>query len=197
MTIDTEVLNGSTVEMSQEHPEPSPEPSQEHSDHPEPIPDHPDHPEPIPDHPEPIPEACNASEVASSDNLACKRVGKPFEPGNQLWRRRGKAPGLQASRRALREAFHKALTPEAMAACVVKMLDIIESSDKKAAVQAFKVLTECSGLRGDSDGSRAGPIFTFMLPGPGAIPLRSAAEAPVIGEARVLDSGPVEAPTGS
>jgi len=112
-------------------------------------------------------------EVASTDHLAGERVGKPFEKGNQLWRRRGKAPGLQTSRRALREAFHKALTPEAMAACVAKMLAIIDSKDAKAAVQAFKVLTECAGVRGDSDGSRSGPSFTFILPGAGIIPERS------------------------
>ena len=189
MTTDTEVLNGSTVEMSQEHPEPSTEPDTEGNKDTEGNTET-----------EVSPEACSTSDsgdVASTDHLAGERVGKPFEKGNQLWRRRGKAPGLQTSRRALREAFHKALTPDAMAACVAKMLAIIDSKDAKAAVQAFKVLTECSGLRGDSDGSRAGPTFTFILPGPGAIPLRSAVEAPVVTEARVLDSGSVEAPAGS
>ena len=123
-------------------------------------------------------ETCETDEMsretAPDDHLAGKRFGKPFEPGNQLWRRRGKAPGLQTSRRALREAFHKALTPEAMAKCVAKMLKIISSKDAKAAVQAFKVLTECAGVRGDSDSVKAGPSFTFILPGPGAIPDRPA-----------------------
>ena len=112
-------------------------------------------------------------EVASTDHLAGGRVGRPFEKGNQLWRRRGKAPGLQTSRRELREALHRVLTPEAMADCVRKMLDIIASSDKKAAVQAFKVLAEAAGIRGDSDSARSGPSFTFILPGAGIIPERS------------------------
>ncbi len=114
-------------------------------------------------------------EAASTDHLAGKRVGKPFEPGNQLWRRRGKAPGLQASRRSLREALHEALTPDKMRDCVAKMLDIIASSDKKAAVQAFKVLADAAGVRGDGDAIRHGPSFTFILPGAGAIPTSGAA----------------------
>ena len=111
-------------------------------------------------------------EATSTVDLAGKRVGRPFQPGNQLWRRRGKAPGLQTSRRALREAFHKALTPDKMAACVAKMLAIIDDKDAKAAVQAFKVLTECAGIRGESDSTRSGPSFTFILPERGAIPDR-------------------------
>ena len=111
-------------------------------------------------------------EATSTVDLAGKRVGRPFQPGNQLWRRRGKAPGLQTSRRALREAFHKALTPDKMAACVAKMLAMIEDKDAKAAVQAFKVLTECAGIRGESDSTRSGPSFTFILPERGAIPDR-------------------------
>ena len=140
------------------------------------------------------PEACierepspQAGEVTSSDNIARGPIGHQFQRGNQLWRRRNKAPGLQSSRRALREAFHKALTPDKMAACVAKMLDIIESSDKKAAVQAFKVLAECAGMRGESDSTRSGPSFTFVLPGPGAIPERPASGPPVV---VVADSSP-------
>ena len=100
--------------------------------------------------------------------------GHRFEPGNQLWRQR-KPPGLQSSRRALREALHEALTPDKMRDCVAKMLDIIASSDKKAAVQAFKVLADAAGVRGDGDATRHGPSFTFILPGAGAIPTSGAA----------------------
>ena len=57
-----------------------------------------------------------------------------------------------------------------MAACVAKMLAIIEDKDAKAAVQAFKVLTECAGMRGESDSTRSGPSFTFSLPDSGAGP---------------------------
>jgi len=123
--------------------------------------------------------------AGSSDHLAGKRViGAPFTAGNQLWRKR-KPPGLQASRRSLREALHEALTPEKMRDCVAKMLDIIASSDKKAAVQAFKVLADAAGVRGDGDATRHGPSFTFILPGAGAIPTSGAALP-------VLDAEPVE-----
>ena len=93
-----------------------------------------------------------------------------FKSGNQLWRRRGKSQEVAAARRLLREAFHKALTPDKMAKAVRRMLTIINSDDKKAAVAAFKVLTEAGGLKGDADGSKSGSTFTFILPGPGAIP---------------------------
>ena len=119
--------------------------------------------------------AGNVGETAPHDDIArVPPVAVPggFQAGNQLWRRR-KPPGLQASRRSLREALHSVLTPDKMADCVRKMLDIIGSSDKKAAVQAFKVLSEAAGIRSDADSQRSGPSFTFILPGPGAIPERS------------------------
>ena len=65
------------------------------------------------------------------------------------------------------------LTPDKMAKAVRKMLAIISSSDKKAAVAAFKVLTDAAGIRQNDEGARGnGPVFTFVLPGPGVIPER-------------------------
>ena len=112
----------------------------------------------------------------SNDDLTprhdLKRTG--FQPGNQLWRKQRKAPGLQTSRRALREALHEALTPERMRDAVNRMLLIVHGKDNKASVQAFKVLAEAAGVRGDSDSARSGPSFTFVLPGAGIIPERGA-----------------------
>ena len=153
------------------------------------------------------PDGLDDTEVAPSDNVSRASAGSVpggFQPGNQLWRRRNKAPGLQSARKALREALREALTPDKMRDCVAKMLDIIASSDKKAAVQAFKVLADAAGVRGESDSSRAGPAFTFILPGPGAIPDGPAIvrEGPLckILTTAVTDSDPVEGvaePVGS
>ena len=81
-----------------------------------------------------------------------------------------------------------------MVICVRKMIDIIESSDKKAAVQAFKVLSEAAGIRSDSDSQRSGPTFTFVLPGPGAIPVRE--RFPVIDAGSDAESDAVPALSG-
>ncbi len=129
------------------------------------------------------------AEAGSSDHLAGDRViGIPFQPGNQLWRKR-KPPGLQSSRRSLREALHEALTPDRMRAAVERMLLIVHGKDNKASVQAFKVLAEAAGVRGDGDSARSGPSFTFILPGAGAIPISGAALP-------VLDAEPVDVAEG-
>ena len=121
-----------------------------------------------------------------SDHLAGKRViGAPFKDGNQLWRKR-KPPGLQTSRRALREALHEALTPDRMRDAVNRMLLIVHGKDNKASVQAFKVLAEAAGVRGDSDSARSGPSFTFVLPGAGIIPERQVENT--AGNADIVDS---------
>ena len=100
-----------------------------------------------------------------STNIATR-----FQKGNRLGARRAKSSGIMAARRALREAFHKALTPDKMGKAVRKMLTIINGGDPKAAVAAFKVLAEVGCIRGDSDSSRSGPSFTFILPHAGIIP---------------------------
>ena len=140
------------------------------------------------------PVADTNGEAGSRDDptrpLVGHNGGHSFQPGNQLWRKARK-PGLQTSRRELREALHSVLTPEAMADCVRKMLDIIASSDKKAAVQAFKVLSEAAGIRSDADSARSGPSFTFILPGAGIIPER-ASSPDIVAESDavpVLESG--------
>ncbi len=117
---------------------------------------------------------CNgAAEGVESDNAAPETRRTPgFQSGNQLWRRRQSADSRK-NRQALREAFHKALTPDKMAKAVRRMLVIINADDKKAAVAAFKVLTEAAGIKADADNARSGPSFTFILPGPGDIPVRS------------------------
>ena len=124
-------------------------------------------------------EAANVDEVGSA---AHRTPG--FQSGNQLWRRR-RSPEARKNREALREALHKALTPDKMAKAVRKMLVIINGDDKKAAVQAFKVLTEVAGVRHEPDNTRSGPVFTFILPSPGAIP--TALPAPVDGTARPIE----------
>ncbi len=124
---------------------------------------------------EPSQEAGIEAEAGSADHLGRESVvSTQFQPGNQLWRKR-KAPGLQASRRSLREALHEALTPDKMRDAVERMLLIVHGKDNKASVQAFKVLAEAAGVRGDSDSARSGPSFTFILPGAGAIPISGAA----------------------
>ncbi len=64
-------------------------------------------------------------------------------------------------------------------AAVRRMLAIVHGSDKKSAVMAFKALTDCAGIRGDGEGTRSGPSFTFVLPDPGSIPIRVANDAPI------------------
>lgn len=110
-------------------------------------------------------EASNGGKVGGS-----RHSTHGFKPGNQLWKQRAGPLGITAARRALREAFHKALTPKKMAKAVGRMLTIINGKDPKAAVAAFKVLAETGCLKGETDSNRSGPSFVFVLPGPGAIP---------------------------
>ena len=97
---------------------------------------------------------------------------------------------MSRSRREVREALLSELTPDKMRKAVRKMLAIISSSDKKAAVAAFKVLTDAAGIRWEQEHLRAGAQFTFVLPAPGVIPERSEVREAALCKALPVSDGP-------
>ena len=130
-------------------------------------------------------------EAAPGTHSIPKRKPGTFVKGNDLWRKR-ESLNIKRSQLEVREAMLGVLTPKAMARAVKKMLHIIAGSDAKAAVAAFKVLTDAAGIRQSGDNARAaGAQFTFVLPGAGVIPEReqvnSDARSPELLEVR---SGP-------